>query len=66
MAKKKVKKAAKKKVVKKDIVITTSSDTQILKLTNEVKAQAKDIYNLNQRIDNLILAISKSKKVIGI
>lgn len=47
----------------KEITISTSTDTQILKLTNESRAQATDICALGQRIDKLVEAINSSKSV---
>ena len=64
MAKKKVKKETKPVEKKeKEVAITTSSDTQILRLTCELKEQAKDIYELNQRIDRIVDAHEKCKSL---
>ena len=54
---------AKKKEKTEKVIIKTSADTQILKLTCELKAQAKDIYKLNQRIDKIIEAQEKKPEV---
>ncbi len=58
MAKKKV-----EKKVSKDITI--SSDTQILRLTHEIKSQAEDISKLEQRIDRIVIAHTKCKSLKG-
>lgn len=61
MAIKLIKKTEKKK--EKDIAI--SLETQVLRLTNELAAQAKDLYETNQRIDRIVDALGKSKNVKG-
>ena len=48
------------------VVIETAADTQILKLTHELKAQAEDIYKLNQRIDRIVIAHNKCKSLKGL
>ncbi len=59
MAKKTEKKTAK-------VNIITSRDVHILKLTNEVKAQAENIFELNQRIDSIINAHEQCKRLKGL
>ncbi len=55
----------KKTAIKKEVV-TISPDTQILRLTSEVKSQAEDIHSLNQRIDKIIEMHEKCKSLRGI
>ncbi len=71
------KKQVEKKVTKD---VTTSIETQVLKLTCEVKAQAElilqlteeagvreiEIIKLNQRIDKIVIAHTKCKSLKGL
>ncbi len=61
MAKKKTENKEEKKVI-------TSIDNalEITKIINEVKRQKNIILEITQRIDRLVAAINKSKKVKGI
>ncbi len=52
-----------KKETKKEVVIITALETQVLRLTAELKAQARDIYELNKRIDDIVNAHEKCKSL---